>query len=437
MNGRLWYYSVERSELGPVTADELMFLYHAGTVGPQTLIRPEDSRSSVAFQNSQLAAAIRNQNRKPITPAVSAATAAPFRSSGLSPLKLHRNTALPVPAADQSVAVGNLPLPAVEMAGSRRRVLAGAAAAAVILLAVLMWLFSGRQPGGFAGTGDGTGGGDSGTGQGVEQQAGTTVGDTSSAAQPATSSPLPAPAAAADNQTASTAISPATADDGGTPADLPAEKSESARPQESGGGPEIPASALPAEGLAVGRGADQRFSISAPGEATFFGIRGSGQRFSWVVDCSGSMSGPSQQLSGTPLQRAKQELLQSLRRLPPGLEFQIIFFDDFCYRFPTTGFVVVSPEAIREAADFIDDIQGGGGTNVQIGMLQALTGTTRPDTVFLLTDGAFDTGTPGFIASRNRNQQTRINTVAFVDRAGESLLRQIADENRGDFRFVP
>jgi hypothetical protein len=186
----------------------------------------------------------------------------------------------------------------------------------------------------------------------------------------------------------------------------------------------------PTDSLVVGSRGDERFAISAPGETTFFGLRGQGRRFSWVVDCSDSMQGP-------PLERARQELLNSLRKLPQGLEFQVIFFDDLPYSYPAGGFAEMDPTSLAEAAAFISGIQGGGGTNVMQAMRQVFSQRTRPDTAFLLTDGEFDPDAPDFIQSRNRGAKVRINTVAFVNRAGEPLLRRIASENRGDFRFVP
>jgi uncharacterized protein with von Willebrand factor type A (vWA) domain len=184
------------------------------------------------------------------------------------------------------------------------------------------------------------------------------------------------------------------------------------------------------DGSLVGSGGDERFAISAPGETTFFGLRGEGRRFSWVVDCSGSMQGP-------PLERARQELLNSLQKLPEGMEFQVIFFDDLPYSFPSSGFAQMDAESLSAVEGFINGIQGGGGTNVMQGMQKIFSQRSRPDTAFLLTDGEFDPTTPEFIQNRNRGGKVRINTVAFVNRDGESLLRQIASENRGDFRFVP
>jgi len=142
-------------------------------------------------------------------------------------------------------------------------------------------------------------------------------------------------------------------------------------------------------------------------------------------------------MQGPPLERARQELLQALQKLPQGLEFQVIFFDDLPYSYPAGGFAEMNSTSLAEAAAFLAGIQGGGGTNVMQAMRQVFSQRTRPDTTFLLTDGEFDPETPEFIQSRNRDAGVRINTVAFVNRAGEPLLRRIASENRGDFRFVP
>jgi len=115
----------------------------------------------------------------------------------------------------------------------------------------------------------------------------------------------------------------------------------------------------------------------------------------------------------------------------------VIFFDDLPRSYPAVGFAEMDSQTLVAAESFISDIQGGGGTNVILAMRQVFSQSTRPDTTFLLTDGEFDPETPEFIQRRNSGGKVRINTVAFVNRAGEPLLRQIAHENRGDFRFVP
>jgi hypothetical protein len=426
MSGKLWYYHSGDAELGPVSAEELQFLRRSGAIHSQTLVRAENSTRSLPFASTPLAAADSRSFRKPTS---SATASALFRSCSPKTAQGFAEEAAPAGAGIAIPAVPP-PLPASSAALKRRRLTAAAGVAALLLAAVSLFLWR-SLPTGMAQSGTGPGAAHAGNHQTSEQQttaaaeslsdsAADTDADAQGAASAASAASAPAESAAAA-EAADTRV-----------ADL-AEMNESAtgsaEVDDSGVGIDDTDKTALAGGLAVG-GGHEKFSVSAPGETTFFGLRGSGRRFSWVVDCSGSMS-------GLPLQRAKEELMNSLQRLPEGLEFQIIFFDDQHYAFPASGFADVSEESLKSAEQFISGISGGGGTNVQRGMRQALGGTTRPDTIFLLTDGEFDPRTPDVIRSQNRTGQTRINTVAFVDRAGEPLLRMIAAENRGDFRFVP
>ena len=104
--------------------------------------------------------------------------------------------------------------------------------------------------------------------------------------------------------------------------------------------------------------------------------------------------------------------------------------------FASEGFVIATDEAKERATSFILGIQNGGGTNVKLGMDKAFSERKKPDTVFLLTDGSFEQDTPEFIRILNKSRKVRINTVAFVSNTGEPLLKEIADKNRGDYRFV-
>jgi hypothetical protein len=69
---------------------------------------------------------------------------------------------------------------------------------------------------------------------------------------------------------------------------------------------------------------------------SFFGIRAEGQRFVYVVDCSGSMT-------GAPYDRASQELVRSLAALSKTQEFFVILYSDDSYP-------MFFPKTLREAA---------------------------------------------------------------------------------------
>jgi hypothetical protein len=84
--------------------------------------------------------------------------------------------------------------------------------------------------------------------------------------------------------------------------------------------------------------------------------------------------------------------------------------------------------------DWIEQFFRPGGTDPADALIRAF--ALHPKTVFLLTDGEFSPGVLDVIRQHNRGEAV-VNTVAFVDRAGEPLLKQISHENRGDHKFVP
>ena len=60
--------------------------------------------------------------------------------------------------------------------------------------------------------------------------------------------------------------------------------------------------------------------------------------------------------------------------------------------------------------------------------------------IYILTDGDFPNNAQVLEELRklNKDKRVKINTIAFMDRgeAYEKLLKQIADENGGAFKFV-
>lgn len=167
----------------------------------------------------------------------------------------------------------------------------------------------------------------------------------------------------------------------------------------------------------------------APGLATFFGAPGHGSRFVYIIDKSGSMS-------GAPFETAKRELLRSLRALQPHEQFFVIFYDGQADPMPGERLVSATPGNIENAVDWVRSVSLGGSTNPTEALTLALE-DLRPDTIWLLSDGAFGAGVVDVIATHNADRRTHINTLAFVNRSGEALLKVIASENRGDYRFVP
>jgi len=60
----------------------------------------------------------------------------------------------------------------------------------------------------------------------------------------------------------------------------------------------------------------------------------------------------------------------------------------------------------------------------------------EPDTIFLLTDGEFDREIVGHIERLNRDKQVRIHTICFIYSNGEPMLKEIARDNGGTYKYV-
>ena len=103
--------------------------------------------------------------------------------------------------------------------------------------------------------------------------------------------------------------------------------------------------------------------------------------------------------------------------------------------------VLATREAhVAETTQWINDVEANGGTNPLPALLYAL--SMRPDAIYFLSDGQFDPTTIQELRIRNRpnlrlnTRMIPIHTIAFYDRFAEGLMRQIARNSGGEYRFV-
>jgi hypothetical protein len=161
----------------------------------------------------------------------------------------------------------------------------------------------------------------------------------------------------------------------------------------------------------------------------FFGLQATGKSVVYIVDCSGSMV-------GEPFQRARFELLRSVRTLKDAKFFVILFSDThypMYYQDVENQLAEPTPEELQRLSAWLDMFPVNGGTNPASALTFALNLT--PETIFLLSDGEIDSKILSLLRQQN-SQQTQIHTVGFLDRSGEALLKQIAADHRGEYRFI-
>jgi hypothetical protein len=199
----------------------------------------------------------------------------------------------------------------------------------------------------------------------------------------------------------------------------------------------------------------------------FFGLGGSGNSFVYVVDCSGSMG------ENQKLERACYELLQSIEQLGDDQRYFIIFYNDGAYPMDADRPVLATRNQFERTRHWVSYVVPGGGTYPLPALLHAL--SLEPDAIYFLSDGMFDPmtiaqlrahnpprhvkkvsgtfslshntafGDPTepekvpdtFFSDPSRPRQVPIHTVAFVNQEAQGLMRAIAHQSGGKFRFVP
>ncbi|MEX2171734.1 MAG: VWA domain-containing protein [Pirellulales bacterium] len=158
----------------------------------------------------------------------------------------------------------------------------------------------------------------------------------------------------------------------------------------------------------------------------FFGIAAEGRRFVYVVDKSSSMS-------GEPFEKARDELLRSIKQLNANQSFFIIFYDTDPYPQPTKTLQRARRPSIVRINKWIAEITPNGGTDPMPAIQIAL--SLKPDAVYVLSDGEFDTSAVTATVLLNAQERIVIHTVAIQNDA--VTLRQIAKQNGGVYRLVP
>ncbi|HJU87923.1 MAG TPA: VWA domain-containing protein [Gemmatimonadaceae bacterium] len=167
---------------------------------------------------------------------------------------------------------------------------------------------------------------------------------------------------------------------------------------------------------------------SAPRDVTF------------VLDVSGSMS-------GRKLEQARAAGKQLLATLSPRDRFRLVDFSTDVRTF-RDDFVLATPENVRAAERYLDDLEAQGSTNIMGALEEALGTRTRGDAarsgalelILFMTDGEPTVGErdPARIAERadNLRGSQRIFTFGVGADLSVALLEQLALEGGGTAHFV-
>jgi Ca-activated chloride channel family protein len=151
----------------------------------------------------------------------------------------------------------------------------------------------------------------------------------------------------------------------------------------------------------------------------------------FVLDTSGSMR-------GAKLKQARAGLAGCFALLDSGDEFSVLGFSSGS-RAWSEGLVGASAGRVEGAADWLDELEAEGGTQLRPALLQALSAARGADDhpiVVVLTDGAIHDAAEVEELLRTEGGRVRVLFVGIGAEPSEGVLRHLAASARGDAAFA-
>ena len=155
-----------------------------------------------------------------------------------------------------------------------------------------------------------------------------------------------------------------------------------------------------------------------------------GRRFCIVADTSGSMDGPK-------LEYVKEEILETVGSMKATARFQIVFFSSRAIPYPERNWLHPRKE-YEKLGTWLKELYASGGTQPMTAFQVAFALEPAPDAIFFMTDGLFPTRVVDDVAAlqRTTRKQVVIHTICFLDNTAEVLMKEIARNSGGKYRYV-
>ncbi len=151
----------------------------------------------------------------------------------------------------------------------------------------------------------------------------------------------------------------------------------------------------------------------------------------FVLDCSGSMS-------GQPIAKAKDAIRRALRKLEPDDTFQVIQFSESASQLGRVP-VSATPKNVQKALQYVDSLEGSGGTMMMEGIKAALDFAHDPRRLRLvsfMTDGYIGNETEILSAIHDRLGESRIFSFGVGSSVNRYLLDGMAKLGKGAVAYI-
>jgi hypothetical protein len=172
----------------------------------------------------------------------------------------------------------------------------------------------------------------------------------------------------------------------------------------------------------------------AEGGTSIFPAGGSGRSVVYVLDRSMSMG------IHDGFRRARAELLARLAQLPPNTRFQVIAYNRIAEPLAvhaSAGLLLADRDTIAEVTRIISALRAEGKTDHVNALRHGL--DLRPDVLYFVTDADELSIEQVAAVTRLNGGRTLIHVVelsAHVDEGSDTVLHQLAMQNRGTYRRV-
>lgn len=174
--------------------------------------------------------------------------------------------------------------------------------------------------------------------------------------------------------------------------------------------------------------------IIEDGDMSFMDVEITGSRIVIIADKSGSMS----EKGGVPWLRVKGEILNTVARMPETTRLKIILFNDLdTIPYPLGDNVWAHPNDWSAIQTWLNSNVAIGGTRPDDAIRKLANLTPYADTVFLMSDGRFDTHIPNVV--RRIWGETGMppwHTITFMNTVGASMMSQISSDTGGTYHHV-
>jgi hypothetical protein len=161
----------------------------------------------------------------------------------------------------------------------------------------------------------------------------------------------------------------------------------------------------------------------------FFGQQGHGQRFAFILDRSGSMSGARWIACCGQLERA-------LKAMPTHAEFKVLLFNTGVAEPSGQAWTRAEPALVNEAIAWVGTHGPSGGTN-PVPAFERVFSDLPPDVIYFLTDGDIEPFSAEMYAEVRGTAPTVVNTVALENDYSGEVLARISSESGGQFVMIP